>query len=156
MSDGRRLMMASRNGGIPDNLTYADAYVSYLKSEGYTISEFSTDLPISNQYITVPHTLGKVPDVVIAIRKDPVSDNSGYQLGCAINSSFGVDNNYNRTYKFIPDNQLQISETAPYPYRAQRTAYNFARNVTASSVELRKGTASDTKMLGEHWYLAVK
>lgn len=143
--------------------TSVDAIRAYLESNGFVCSEFAVQTPASGDYFSVPHSLGRVPDLVFAFNKDLFIEhfNTGYQLGCASNGNYGADNNNNRTYHCSSDsidNALLYTDCLKkFPLTIARSAYDFCREASASSVTLRnKASTPGTHMLGTTWILAVK
>jgi len=151
-------------GGGTTISTAADAIKAYLESNGFICSEFAVQTPTSGDYFSVPHLLGRVPDMVFAFNKDLYVENagapSGYQLGCASSGYYGADNNNNRTYQMfgvgVANYLLYTDVLKNFPLTANRTQYNFCQTATAAAVELRNGNNGNIKMIGTTWVLAVK
>lgn len=152
------------SGGGGTISTSVDAIKAYLESNGFVLSEFAVQTPDSGDYFSVPHSLGRIPDLVFAFTKDlqieSNQSNTGYQLGCASNGYYGVDNNNNRTYQCFDDTMigalLYTDCLKKFPLRVNRTVYNFCQSASNASVAIRNGTRNETRMLGTTWILAVK
>lgn len=144
--------------------TAADAIKAYLESNGFVCSEFAVQTPESGDYFFVPHSLGRVPDLVCAFNKDlyiETAPATGYQLGCTSSGNYGADNNNNRTYTCVSTtiyNALLYTDCLKnFPLSIVRSQYNFCREASASSVAFRNSSSgSNTHMLGTTWILAVK
>jgi len=149
-------------GGGATILTAIDAITSYLETNGFVLSEFAVQTPESGEYFEVPHLLGRVPELVLAFNKDLHVETTltGYQLGCAANGYYGVDNNNNRTYQCtnatIGNSLIYTDGLKNFPLSITKTVWNFCLSASASSVFLRNGNTTNTLMVGTTWILAVK
>lgn len=153
---------AAPGGGGGTISTAVDAIKAYLESNGFVLSEFAVQTPESGQYISVPHSLGRIPDLVFVFNKDLQieSTSNGYQLGCASVGNYGVDNNNNRTYTCSDVNMngslLYTNCLMNFPLTVGRTQYNFCQSASATEVSLRNASTGLAHMLGTTWILAVK
>lgn len=158
--DGVKLTGTGSGGGTIS--TSADAIRAYLESNGFVCSEFAVQTPESGDYISVPHSLGRVPDMVFAFNKDLhiEAGASGYQMGCASNGNYGADNNNNRTYQCvgqtISGSLIYTDCLKNFPLSIARTLYNFCQSASDTNVVIRNGNSANTHMIGTTWILAVK
>lgn len=142
--------------------TSTDAIKAYLESNGFVCSEFAVQIPESGEYFEVPHSLGRVPELVLAFNKDLDIENTvtGYQLGCTSNGFYGVDNVNNRTYQCanstVANSLIYTDGLKNFPLSITRTLYNFCIAASVSSVSIRNGGTTNTHMIGTTWILAVK
>ena len=150
-------------GGGTTISTAVDAIKAYLESNGFVLSEFTVQTPESGDYFSIPHSLGRVPDLVCAFNKDlyiGTSAATGYQFGCASSGNYGSDNNNNRTYtctsNVISGSLLYTDCLKNFPLSINRSQYNFCRSASSTAVEIRNGSFANTHMLGTTWILAVK
>ena len=74
----------------------ANAIKKKLEKEGFVFSDF-TVTENGSGYMEFPHILGKVPNDVVAFKKEFNSDSATYQLGATDSKNFGLDNAHNRT-----------------------------------------------------------
>ena len=163
---------ASANVNVPSSVsttpTAALALKETLESIGFTVSEFNVATADSGQYLTVPHSLGRVPSMIIAFNSELVTkvDRTGYQIGCTSGEDVGLDNNNNRTYTVnkangstgdsLFSNVLIEATTNGFPSLGSRSLYNFCNEATSSYVLLRNASGIYTAMVGTKWFLAVK
>lgn len=181
---GTKQISITQNGTTTEDVTnYANAEitvnVSGGGSSGYDIDsgnfyalcdKFATDhgftkVPITiasdlTDYYTVTHNLGTVPTDCFLYPVSLQASTAGYQLGYTHDGKFGQDNSGNRTYSYVYD-----AHTAGYLVdktfisllgSITRNAYNFAKNATTTTVDIRGGTNSSTKLLAGSYILAVK
>lgn len=154
----------SEIGDIPSGSggTLVDALRTALEEIGFVTSEFTVTSPSSGNYITVPHTLGRVPTEIIAFAKTPAFVNTHYMYGCC--STPGVDADTNRTYmatgqfgQTLLNTIMMENENNYLPLGASRTLWNFCNGATASAVQFRNQAGSAyTAMYGSTWVLALR
>ena len=162
--DDIEVVYARPSGGGGTISTSVDAIRAYLESNGFVLSEFAVQTPESGQYISVPHSLGHIPDLVFAFNKDlqveSTANSTGYQLGCASVGNYGVDNDNNRTYQCasvgISGSILYTDCLLNFPLTVNRTQFNFCQSASATEVSLRNSSGGNGHMLGTTWILAVK
>ena len=151
-------------GGGGTISTALDAIEAYLESNGFVISEFAVQTPESGEYLSVPHSLGRVPVLVFAFSKDlctePANKGTGYMFGCASAGNYGADNNNNRTYQCygynVGTSLLYTDCLKLFPLSVVATQYNFCQTASSTQVVMRNGNNGNTKMFGTTWILAVK
>lgn len=180
---GTKQISITENGTTTENVTsYASAEitvnVSGGGSSGYDIDsgsfyalcdKFATDhgftkVPITiesdlTDYYTVTHNLGTVPTECFLYPVDLQANTTHYQLGYTYSGNFGNDNMANRTYMYTGNvymSYLTDKNLMTLIGSIKRTDYNFSRNATSTTIDIRGGTNNDTKLLAGSYVLAVK
>lgn len=133
------------------------AFENGMVKQDLSFAEDQTD------YVTVNHNLGRVPVEALLYPKTPQVNSSGYQIGWTINA-FGQDNAKNRTYWYSSnfssnDSALLYGNTnslLSLLVSIKRTDYNFSKNPTSTTVDIRGGTNSSNRLLAGEYVLALK
>lgn len=153
---------ASGSGYNINSGDIAALFDQYAQEKDMLIIDLSFDSAQTSN-VEIQHTLGRVPTEVILYPMALKDDGSGYQIGYVLDGAFGQDSSKNRTmriYTSIPNagiNYPSRKDLISLLIMMHPTAYNFTQSAaTATSITIRGGTGSDTKLLAGSYRLAIK
>lgn len=136
----------------------------YNLCDQFATEQSMTKVPLTiandlTDYYQVTHNLGTVPTEVFLYPVTPIADNSHYQIGICTDGQTGSDNNRNRTFQIMSDGNKSYLTEENFVWFLNsifKGNYRFVRNATTTTIEIRGGTASLSKLLAGSYILAVK